>query len=544
MGFFDWLRELFFGGLPEKPARSPGDWRPSGPQQPATPRPPAWTPPAPQSPAPQRPRPAPRPTASYDAAEFLPISDKELRKEAKTGEVANSPWWGRTDTIPPGDDARTKLIDRALVTRGYLTPEQLAEIHRVGDLMLLHKGDESMLRQQAQRAVEATKEARAARKAQKKAEAEARKKAHAAEVAGRKANDIIFLGRGVSGGLANRTSNVEQLTKLGLPALSTPADVARAIGLPIPALRWLAFHSETRSHYRQFQIPKKSGGMRDIAAPMPRLASVQRWILEQILAKLPTGDPAHGFVPGRSTVTNAHPHVKRAVVVNIDLKDFFPTVTFPRVKGVFESFGYSPAVATVLALITTECPRRTVQYDGKPYQVAIAPRALPQGACTSPALSNLVSRKLDRRLAGMAKAGGWTYTRYADDLSFSSDTLVAKGTKDKRSVAWLLARARHIVADEGFAVNEKKQRVQRRNCAQVVTGITVNEKPAASRKERRRLRAILHRARFEGIAAQNRIGHANFIGYLKGHVAYVSMVNAAQGQKLKVKLDGLLASGK
>jgi hypothetical protein len=277
---------------------------------------------------------------------------------------------------------------------------------------------------------------------------------------------------------------------------------------------------------------------------MPRLAALQRWILENVLSKVPLEGAAHGFVAGRSTVTNAAPHVKRAIVVNTDLKDFFPTVTFERVRGIFESFGYSGAVSTIFALLSTESPRRAAEYEGRVYHVALGPRALPQGACTSPALSNLVARKLDRRLGGLARALGWTYTRYADDLTFSGDTLIPKGTKDKRSVAWLLARVRHIVEDEGFAINESKQRVQRRNCAQSVTGVVVNEKVSAPREERRRLRAILHRARFEGLARQNRAGHPDFTAHVRGHVAYVAMVNADQGARLRVKLEALLAVGK
>jgi retron-type reverse transcriptase len=538
MGFFSWLRNLLFGGLPQKGAV---EIRPAAPRFPVRP-PPRSAAPAPAKPA----APVPRAQASYASEEFAPISDKELRQKAKGSEVANSPWWGRTDTIPPGDDVRTRLIDRALVTRGYLTPEQLVEIHRVGDLMLLKKGDEAMVRVLAERAVQRSKEERAALKAEKKRQAEERRRAHLEAVAKRKATDIVFLGRGVSAGLANRTSDDAKLKKFGLPSLSAPDQVAAALSIPLLRLRWLAFHSEasTTSHYVRFQIPKKSGGSREIWAPQPKLAAAQAWILENILAKVPVGPVAHGFVAGRSTVTNAAPHVKRAIVVNVDLKDFFPTITFPRVKGIFESLGYSPAVATVFALLCTEAPRREVEYSGRRYFVATGGRALPQGACTSPALSNLSAWTLDRRLAGVAAKLGWTYTRYADDLTFSGDTLVAKGEKNPKSVAWLLARTRHVCEAEGFEVNEKKVRVQRRNTAQTVTGIVVNEKTSTSRAERRKLRAILHHARFEGLEKQNRIGHANYVAWLRGHVAYVLMVNPAQGQTLKVKLDALLASGK
>src|SRR5262249_29867281 len=151
------------------------------------------------------------------------------------------------------------------------------------------------------------------------------------------------------------------------------------------------------------------------------LASAQKWILRNIVEKLPVDEPAHGFVPGRSILTNAQPHAGKAFVVNLDLRDFFPSIAFPRVRSVFQRAGYSPAVATILALLCTECPRKVVTYDGATYHVATSPRGLPQGACTSPSLSNLVARRLDRRLSGLARRMGLTYTRYADDLTFSGD---------------------------------------------------------------------------------------------------------------------------
>jgi retron-type reverse transcriptase len=215
------------------------------------------------------------------------------------------------------------------------------------------------------------------------------------------------------------------------------------------------------------------------------------------------------------------------VVVNADLKDFFPSITFPRVKGIFQDLGYSPAVATILALLCTECPRRKVEYAGKSLFVAVGSRSLPQGACTSPALSNLTARKLDARLDGLARKLGWTYTRYADDLTFSTTGEAAQKT------AWLLARLRHIVSEENFTVNEKKTRVLRPSAAQTVTGIVVNQRPNVPRAIVRRVRAMLHHARKEGLAAQNRQHHPHFAAWLEGMIAYISMVNPRQGKELR-----------
>jgi retron-type reverse transcriptase len=233
-------------------------------------------------------------------------------------------------------------------------------------------------------------------------------------------------------------------------------------------------------------------------------------------------------------VTNARPHSGKAVVINLDLENFFPSITFPRVRSVLQRLGYSPAAATIIALLCTECPRQPVRYDGQLYYVAIGPRALPQGACTSPALSNQVARRLDRRLQGLAAKLGLTYTRYADDLTFSgNDELNAR-------VGYLLARVRHIAADEGFAVNPKKTRVLRRNQAQRVTGLVVNDRPGVARREVRRLRAVLHHARREGLDYQNREGRTNFVAWLQGKIAYVSMVRPEVGARLTAELQVLL----
>src|SRR5262249_3368538 len=160
-------------------------------------------------------------------------------------------------------------------------------------------------------------------------------------------------------------------------------------------------------------------------------------------------------------------------------------------------------------LLCTECPRRQVTYDGKPYWVATGPRGLPQGACTSPALSNQVARRLDKRLGGLAKKLNLAYTRYADDLTVSGSADLGP------RVGYLLARVRHLAADEGFTVNGKKTRVLRRSTAQKVTGLVVNDKPTVPRRELRRLRALLHRARREGLDQQNRNGRPNFRAYVR-----------------------------
>lgn len=541
MGFWDWLfgredrddrRRRERERDRERRRRRQERERPRAvPPRPAAPPQPPPLPPREATPPPLPRKPT---TLPLDPGRFQALDHDAVRRSA-----SSTPWGGafdRPSRIPPADDPRTELLDRAMVGRGLITPEALAEIHAIGEEMDRLWPDLAEAHRAADAVVAEDRAAREARKRQKKAEAAERKRRHAEAVAHRRATDIVFLGRGVSAGLADRRANVERLEAAGLPVLATPADVATALGISIPHLRWLAFHNVAAKtvHYVRFDIPKRSGGTRTLAAPHKALASAQAWILHHILAKVPVHEAAHGFVPGRSTVTNARSHVGAHVVINSDLEAFFPTVTFPRVKGLFRALGYSPAAATVLGLLVTEPPRRPVTYAGQVYHVATGPRALPQGACTSPALSNLVTRRLDARLQGIATKLGFAYSRYADDMTLSC-TEAEGGAR----VGYLLARLRHIAQDEGFRVNERKTRVQWRHGRQEVTGIVVNDTPGVPRPVVRRLRAILHRARHEGLEAQNREGIPHFEAWLRGMIAYVAMVNPARAEPLQRALAQL-----
>lgn len=469
--------------------------------------------------------------------EILGLSADELRKRALKINPYRTAWIGRVDTIPPQSDERTALIDRGLILRGLLTQVQIAEIHRVGDLWLRFHDADRLAHLAAAKTADAAIEQLRAEKAKKREErkklAEAKEQARVEAVAKRRAEDIIYLGRGVSRGLTDRRVNVEALQALGLPVWGTPADAAKGLGLSIKQLRWLCFHAEAtrQTHYIYFEIPKRSGGKRLLSAPHALLKATQRKLLDEVLSKVPLEAEAHGFVKGRSTVTNATPHVGQGVVLNVDLKDFFPTVSFRRVRGLFQSLGYSPAVATVLGLLCTEAPRRKVRFDGAEWWVAVGERCLPQGAPTSPAIANAISRRLDRRLRGRLAKKGWVYTRYADDLSFSKKTFT------RGELGFVHASIRHVVQDEGFALNPKKGRAQGRGGRQDVTGIVVNVKPGVPRDELKRLRAILHQAQKSGLEAQNREKVPDFRRVLEGKIAYVMMVDRAKGQKLKAALD-------
>ncbi len=483
----------------------------------------------------------PRPTGleNLDVGRFQPLSTKDARGTIQSLGGIRSAYLDSLGVIPDDSLPRIQIIDRTMVGAGLITAEELHEIHEVGRHYEELRGVRGSEHRRATEAVSASRAERQALKEQKKLEAAKRRQARVEEVARRKATDINFLGRGVSGGLSDHRANLETLERLGFPKVSTPANLAAAMGLSVGRLRFLAFHSEapTRVHYVAFQVPKRSGGSRTITAPHKSMAAAQRWVLDSVLSKLAFHNAAHGFVCGRSTVSNAEPHVGADIVVNADLSDFFGTITFPRVRGAFRGMGFSPAVATVLSLLTTEAPRRPLTYAGETRYAATGPRALPQGACTSPALSNWITRRLDQRLNGIAAKLGWTYTRYADDLTFSAR--LSENPDANTHVGYLLARLRHIAQDEGFAVNEKKTRVLRSNARQSVTGIVVNDQLGVPRPLVRRIRAILHGAKSTGLEAQNREGRTNFKEWLGGMIAYIEMVSPKRGGQLREEFEAL-----
>ncbi|HAU36527.1 MAG TPA: hypothetical protein DCX07_02280 [Phycisphaerales bacterium] len=224
-----------------------------------------------------------------------------------------------------------------------------------------------------------------------------------------------------------------------------------------------------RVEYAQFTVPKRRGGQRKISAPSDGLKTLQRRILYRLLGRLKSHPTVQGFERGRSIVTNAVPHVGRAVVLRMDIRDFFPTTTAKRVEMYFRRTGWDAESAALLTRLCT--------HEG----------GLPQGAPTSPRLSNLVNHPMDARLEALAATAGATYTRYADDLTFSlpQDT---PGT-----TARLIGSTKAILRSYGYRLHQdKKLRIWRRHDRQMVTGLVVNERANLPRRLRRKLRAIEH----------------------------------------------------
>ena len=350
----------------------------------------------------------------------------------------------------------------------------------------------------------------------------------------RKQEEIPYLGDGVSAGLNYTDYNEQRLQDFGLPVCGTPEQIAGAMGISVGQLRFLAFSraTSTISHYIRFKIPKKTGGERLISAPMPRLKNAQHWILANILEKLELHDAAHGFRRDRSIVSNAQPHVGAEVIINFDLKDFFPSISYKRVKGLFQSFGYSEAAATIFGLLCTQAAVEEVELDGKTYYVAITDRHLPQGSPASPAITNLLCRRLDRRLTGMAEQLGFVYTRYADDLTFSAsgDSL--------RNICNILRRTESIVAHEGFTINEQKTRILRGKSSQLeVTGVVVNERLNLPKNELKRFRATLYQIDKDGPEGKHWGNSSDVMASIQGFANFVAMVNPEKGAQFQKQVQ-------
>jgi hypothetical protein len=358
-----------------------------------------------------------------------------------------------------------------------------------------------------------------------------------------RANHIIHLGEGI---YWNDTSSPdkwdlpnaeERAAENELPPLDSPQQLADALGLSLVQLRWLAYHREaaTMLHYRRFTIPKRSGGERPIWAPLPKLKAAQQWIRQNIVEKLIVHGSVHGFLPGRSTLSNAAVHTNAKIILKMDLENFFPTVTLRRVKGIFRRAGYREQVATLLAMLCTEAPREIVNHKGQDYYIALGPRCLPQGAPTSPGLTNTLCLRLDRRLTGLAKARGWRYTRYADDLTFS----LPADRENAAKVGTIMGLVSRIAVSEGFHVNPKKTRLARSGARQKVTGLVVNGQgqPRVPRALKRQLRAVLHK-----LKTGKPLKEGETLARLAGYAAYIHMSDPKLGAKMLETLNAQLST--
>lgn len=253
--------------------------------------------------------------------------------------------------------------------------------------------------------------------------------------------------------------------------------------------------NSSENHYRDFSIPKRNGGTRLITAPFSSLLEIQHWIYTNILVKVRLHSSAHGFTYNKSIITNAKIHVGQKHLLKIDLKDFFPSISINRVINVFKKLGYTNQIAFYLAKICC--------YEG----------ALPQGAPTSPYLSNIIAINLDRRLMALAKSLNLKYTRYADDITISGDEISGA----------IINYVENIITDEGFTLNKEKTRLYQNNGQRIVTGISVTEnKLKLPREYKRNLRLELYHIETKGLQSHVSKKKIRRIDYLLSMIGKVN----------------------
>jgi RNA-directed DNA polymerase len=271
--------------------------------------------------------------------------------------------------------------------------------------------------------------------------------------------------------------------------------------------------------YSSFELQSKRGKTRRIEVPHPFIKQLQKKLVQLIEPEYRVPAPCHGFVKGKSIVTNARFHTKKKVVLNIDLKDFFPTVTRMRIQSLLCSSRYKmpKEVAKFIAHLVT--------FEGR----------LPQGAPTSPLISNMICARLDSRMRLLAKESKAQYTRYADDISFSTSLPTLSGQiLEEENPLRLSKSLQNIILSEGFELNSEKSRLSKANSEQIVTGLKVNRFPNVSRKRVNDVRAMLWNWEQQGEIECNKdfhrrkglvhISQFRFRDYVRGQIAFIGGV--------------------
>jgi len=280
----------------------------------------------------------------------------------------------------------------------------------------------------------------------------------------------------LSPSLARSDADIKALFR----SLQTVADVADLLEIRETQLTYTIWRKPEAERYRTWTIRKRSGGTREIDAPSKTHMILQRKLAYVLLLVAPRRSDVHGFMPEKSIVTNATMHIRCRWVLNVDLKDFFPSIHFGRVRGMLQGKPYLLGERAARAIAQLCCHKTR----------------LPQGAPTSPVVSNMICARLDGELRRLAEVHSCKYTRYADDITFSTNkkdfpaemaTIVGEGTKAAVSSA-----LRHVVETNGFQINAEKVRLQSRFTRQQVTGLVVNRRPNVRRAFVSQIRAMLH----------------------------------------------------
>lgn len=285
-------------------------------------------------------------------------------------------------------------------------------------------------------------------------------------------------------------------------------------------------------HYAYYLIKKRSGGKRRIIAPYQDIKYIQNWIKVHILDKVQPSNFATAYVKGKSILVNAKTHSDNDIILNIDLKNFFESITEKRVYGIFKSLGYHPNLSVELARLCTvkisqnifnALPDLEQSYFSELLNLNDA--VLVQGAPTSPSLSNLICRRLDKRLSGLSNKNNCSFSRYADDITFSGQI---NGLPDFRTI-------KRIVEDEDFEINYKKISKRKKGQRQIVTGLLVNGEVRIPKWYKKEIYRHLHFCKKYGAQSHfDRIAPDK--GYRKewiiGKIMYVNSIEPKEAKKM------------
>jgi RNA-directed DNA polymerase len=324
------------------------------------------------------------------------------------------------------------------------------------------------------------------------------------------------------------------------PKIVTIADLARTLEISVDELDSAVRRSRQPRAYHLLIMQKRGGGIRLIEQPTDALRVLQRRILRHILNAATLHPAAHGFIRGRSALTHATLHTGKRCVLRLDIADFFTSITAGRVHSAFLRLGLPPRVATTLTALTTstqranrlrevlrrhstDCSQTTVNDWVRGAQETLCIPHLPQGASSSPMLANWIAYRLDQRLSGLSAAWKMHYSRYADDLTFSTD-------EPNFSRARFIGMVRNIVASEGWMLNERKTLVMPQSDRQRVTGIVVNQSMNLCRKDFDALKAAVHR--YATATSRDDAAYSQ----LMGRVAWLARFRPERANRLKEKL--------
>lgn len=294
---------------------------------------------------------------------------------------------------------------------------------------------------------------------------------------------------------------------LGLPVIQGLDDFSVLIHISKYTIYQLSHNSD--KYYKIYEVPKKSGGVRIICQPNKKLKGLQSWILVNILNKIQVSQSCKGFRKGSSTLDNALPHIGANTILNLDLTNFFPTVTAKQVYNIFKTIGYNNLISTVFTNICTFEQR------------------LPQGSPCSPMLANLSTWTLDLRIQGYVGKRGISYTRYADDLSFSG--------LNPTKVVKIIPMIKTIIEDENFKVNRKKTRIAGAARAKTITGLVINENSVGiGKKQYKYLRSKIHH-----LTLPMEQKNMKLLYHVGGWLSYLNSVDKERLKKAKIYIREL-----